>query len=169
MTNIAGIDPGINGGFAIITAAGAFVDAGDIPTIGEGKSKRILVREIREILSDWRVNDAAIEQVSAMPGQGVSSTFRFGEAFGALQAVMACSAIPLTYVTPAVWKRHHKITGKGADGAEMARRKVIDRFPHQHKAFSRKKDHNRADALLIALWRAETGFQNRAIFSEAAE
>ncbi len=156
MTNIISFDPGINGAFAVLSTHGALIDCGDLPLIGTGKSATLNVPEIASIVREWNVNESVIERVSAMPGQGVSSMFRFGEAYGTLQGVLGALVIPITRVRPVDWKRHHKITGKGSDGAEQARQKVIDRFTKHHSLFARKKDHGRADACLIGLYYLST-------------
>ncbi len=152
MTKIISFDPGINGAFAVLTTGGALIDCGDLPIVGVGKKATLNIPEIAEIVREWNCSESVIEQVGAMPGQGVSSMFRFGEAYGMLQGVLGSLSIPITRIRPVEWKRYHRITGKGSDGAEQARQKVIDRFTKHHGLFARKKDHGRADACLIGLY-----------------
>jgi crossover junction endodeoxyribonuclease RuvC len=91
---------------------------------------------------------AVVEQVGAMPGQGVSSMFAFGQAYGMVLGVLAGLYIPVRTVTPASWKRAMKLnTGKDAARAEAARR-----WPQQAGEFRRVKDDGKAEAALIALW-----------------
>jgi len=88
-----------------------------------------------------------VEQVSARPGQGVTSMFRFGESFGLVKGVCAGIGLPLTLVTPQEWRRGMRVpTGK--DGS---RQRILELQPELAKRFARKKDHGRADAMLIAL------------------
>jgi crossover junction endodeoxyribonuclease RuvC len=86
-----------------------------------------------------------------MPGQGVSSTFKFGVAYGVAQGVIASARIPVYFVSPGKWKRHF---GLSAD-KEEARKRALHRWPGRAELFSRKKDHGRAEAALLALYGAD--------------
>ena len=83
-----------------------------------------------------------------MPKQGASSGFKYGRAVGAIEAVMACCAIPLTIVEPSIWKKFHAL--RGGD-KEAGRQRALQLFPTAHALLARKKDHGRAEAALIAL------------------
>jgi hypothetical protein len=90
-----------------------------------------------------------VERVGPMPKQGVSSTFKFGRGLGLVEGVLGGALVPISYVSPAVWNRHF---GLAAD-KEQARQKAIKIWPASAAdLFSRKKDHGRAEAALIALW-----------------
>ena len=93
---------------------------------------------------------AVIEQVGAMPKQGVSSTFKFGASFGLVRGVVLALGVPLHHVTPGVWKKHFRLNSD----KEKARALAL-RFWPASEHFSRKKDHGRAEAALIARYGAE--------------
>jgi crossover junction endodeoxyribonuclease RuvC len=95
----------------------------------------------------------AIEHVAARPGQGVSSMFRFGQAVGVIAGVAAALGTPIEWISPARWK---KAAGLGSD-KELSRLRAIDAWPQQARLFSRRKDHNRAEAALIAAWHRKHG------------
>jgi hypothetical protein len=133
---ILGIDPGVTGGIAFLLSSGA-IEAGDVDT---------LVRRIR----NQRPRLAIVERAQAMPKQGVSSTFKYGTAFGALCAVTALLEIPTHLVTPAKWKKHFNLDSD----KEKSRALAIRLWPGC-RLFERKKDHGRAEAALIARYGAE--------------
>ena len=89
-----------------------------------------------------------IERVSAMPKQGVSSSFRFGRGVGLIEGVIGASLVPVIYTAPATWKRFY---GLPSD-KETCRQRAVERWPESAAAFSRKRDHNRAEAAFIASW-----------------
>ena len=136
-----GIDPGVTGGIAFVYRGG-LVEADDIPSVAGEVDVDALVRMIR---SRQPINMAVIERVSAMPGQGVSSTFKFGVAYGALRAAVAICNIPTHLVSPQKWKKHY---GLNAD-KERSRALAIRLWPGCG-LFERKKDHGRAEAALLA-------------------
>ena len=143
---ILGIDPGINGAVASINKDD--VTLHDLPTAGEGKhriiSTAVLAYQIRQLEPTF----AVMERVHAMPRQGVSSSFRFGQAFGAIEGVLGALGVSLSYVTPATWKR---ALGLAADKDE-ARLRAIQLYPAAAENLQRRKDVDRAEALLIATW-----------------
>ena len=144
---ILGIDPGISGALAFyFTAAPDRVSVEDIP-VADGMVDAVTVAQR---ITQIRPDVAVIEKVGAMPGQGVSSMFRFGQAFGTLQGVVSALGVPLHTVGPAKWKRHY---GLDAD-KEAARALALRLFPSVEH-FARKKDHGRAEAALIARYGAE--------------
>jgi crossover junction endodeoxyribonuclease RuvC len=83
-----------------------------------------------------------------MPGQGVASMFKFGQAVGTISGVLAALSIPTLYVAPATWKRHHTLPA----AKEICRQRAIECWPTHAVHFARKKDHGRAEASFIALW-----------------
>ena len=88
-----------------------------------------------------------IEQVSAMPGQGVTSMFNFGQSFGVLKGIFSAMQIPMDFVSPVKWKKHFNLINTQKDSS---RTKAIEFFPYISHKLSRKKDANKADAILIA-------------------
>jgi crossover junction endodeoxyribonuclease RuvC len=147
-----GVDPGVHGGAAVVEfsdgTAPQLVDAIDIPTVGTGAKERIDVLALRTWIQTHRPDRAGIERGQAMPKQGSSSGFKYGRACGALEAVLACCEIPLELVEPAIWKRTRHLRG---DDKEGARQLALQIFPAAHALFARRKDHQRAEAALIAL------------------
>jgi len=144
-----GIDPGATGAFAVCRD-GKILDAVDLPVMARstGKGNELNARELGNLLVPY-INGSRciIESVHAMPGQGVSSTFHFGESFGALKAVLSVLEIPYTLVTPQRWKKHYGLIGHEKDAARTL---AITRFPEVADKLKRKKDCGRADAILMA-------------------
>ena len=129
-------------------AAPQLVDAIDIPVTGVGAKERVDVLAIRSWLAQHTPQHAFIERAQAMPKQGASSGFKYGRAVGAIEAVIACCAIPMTIVEPSIWKRFHQLRGGDKEGG---RQRALQLFPAAHASPARKKDHGRAEAALIAL------------------
>ena len=149
---ILGIDPGVRGGLAIVMlgdgAAPQLVDAIDIPVTGIGAKERVDVLAIRTWIAAHQPQHALIERAQAMPKQGASSGFKYGRAVGAIEAVLACCEIPMTIIEPTAWKKFHQL--RGGD-KEAGRQRALLLFPAAHALLSRKRDHGRAEAALIAL------------------
>jgi len=148
MTLLA-VDPGISNGLAVINDARELLLATEIPVIGEGAHRRLNLTSFADIITQFHVMRAVIEDVAARPGQGVSSMFRFGRATGALEGALAALKIPTTFVSPARWK---KDLGAKAKQDEDIRALAIQTWPTMAHRFARKADHNRAEAALIGLW-----------------
>ena len=151
--HILGVDVGIRGGLAIVAAdtngaAPRLVDAIDIPVAGVGAKERVDVLAVRDWVMRHAPQHALIERAQAMPKQGASSGFKYGRATGALEAVIACCAIPVTIVEPSAWKKFHGL--RQAD-KEESRMRALQLFPTAHALLARKRDHGRAEAALIAL------------------
>ena len=143
---ILGGDPGTCGAVGIYhPGIPDKIGVEDMPLAGRDVDGAALARIIRRFAPDL----AVIEQVGSRPGQGVASTFRFGRAYGTLIGVIAALEIPCAFVTPSKWKRHF---GLSSD-KEEARAMAIRLWPASAH-FERKKDHNRAEAALIARWGA---------------
>jgi crossover junction endodeoxyribonuclease RuvC len=153
---VAGVDPGIHGGLAIVEiadgAAPALVECIDIPVIGSGAKERVDVAAIRNFIDRHKPIRALIERAQAMPRQGSSSGFKYGRAVGAIEAAITLCSIPVEIVEPPAWKRFWKLPGKDK---ESARQKALQLFPDAHAALARRRDHGRAEAMLIALYYAE--------------
>lgn len=154
---IVAFDPGLSGACAMISVSpqsGRILQAQvfDLPTMGAG-SRRVLNGS--ELAAHLRYTDhAVVENVHAMPKQGVSGVFRFGTAFGQILGVLQALMISYELVEPAKWKREMRLPG-GKGKGEASRQRALQLYPRLSKDLSRKKDHNRAEALLLALWWAE--------------
>ncbi|MGC2785821.1 MAG: hypothetical protein WA397_18725 [Roseiarcus sp.] len=145
---ILGIDPGVSGAYALLGSNGLAAIVDDLPVV----NRQVNAAQWRRIVHELQPDVAIVELVDSMPKQGVASTFKFGMACGLIRGVLLGYGLPVIDVAPTVWKRHFKLAG--SDG-EQSRALAIQRFPTS-PALARKKDHNRAEALLIALWRVET-------------
>ena len=154
MLRILGIDPGINCGIALLTGErGNQLEYLDhAPLLKEGKQRSINGPRLAEIFADLDPDIAVIEKVHAMPGQGVTSMFRFGRAVGTLEGLLSCLKVRLSYVSPQQWKRHFNLK---AD-KEAARAAAVRMFPSHASALARRKDVDRAEAVLIARWFFDT-------------
>lgn len=150
---IIGIDPGQTGAIAI-SVDGRIVEVADMPTCVRlhGKGQQIDGGELASILIRMREGEAVkvfLEAVSAMPGQGSSSMFRFGESVGVVLGVCGALQIPLFWVTPQRWKKAAGLIGKEKDAARTL---MIQQQPQVAEKLTRKKDIGRADACCIALY-----------------
>lgn len=144
---IMGIDPGVSGALAYIGTRCESFYAQDLPVIAGDLSAGQLFEIVRKANPDVCV----VERVNAFPGQGVSSVWRFGRAYGAILAVLACASIKTELVTPTVWKKAMGLPGKDK---EKARELALRLFPNAEPLLRYKKDHGKAEALLIAeYWR----------------
>ena len=157
---IIGIDPGISGSICFFNE-GKIIDVIEIPTMTEGKKNKKQVNgsqifnEISERIKEIDKKDikVVIEQVSAMPGQGVTSMFNFGQAYGILKGICSSMQLPMYFVRPTKWKKYFNLINSEKDAS---RTKAIEIFPYFSSQLSRKKDSNKADAILIASFYYET-------------
>jgi crossover junction endodeoxyribonuclease RuvC len=144
---IMGIDPGLSGAIAwYFPDDPHLITAEDMPVVDKNIDAATLARRVKQMNPDV----AVVERVSSMPGQGVSSSFKFGVGYGQVQGVLAACQVPVSLVTPSKWKSHLGLT---AD-KEKSRAAAIARWPSS-EAFERKKDHGRAEAALLAVYGAE--------------
>ena len=151
---IIGIDPGISGAICFFEN-GEVREVIEMPTMAEGKKNKRQINgsqtynEISQRIKNISKKDifVVIEQVSAMPGQGVTSMFNFGQSFGVIKGI--CSAMQLStfFIRPAKWKKYFNLIKSEKDAS---RTKVIEIFPYISSYLSKKKDSNKADAILIA-------------------
>ena len=111
----------------------------------------VIIEKIKEL--DKREIKVVIEQVSAMPGQGVTSMFNFGQSFGILKGICSSMQLPMYFVRPAKWKKYFNLINSEKDAS---RTRAIEIFPYFSNQLSRKKDSNKADAILIASFYYET-------------
>ena len=157
---IIGIDPGISGSICFFEN-GKIQDAIEMPTMTEGKKNKKQVNgsqiynEISSRIVNYDKNNVKviIEQVSAMPGQGVTSMFNFGQSFGILKGICSAMHLPVYYVRPAKWKKYFNLINSEKDAS---RTRAIEIFPYFSSQLSKKKDNNKADAILIASFFYET-------------
>ena len=151
---IIGIDPGISGAICFFQN-GEITDVIDMPSMADGKKnkRQINSQQVFNEVSERIINIpkkeiiVVIEQVSAMPGQGVTSMFNFGQSFGVLKGICSAMQIPMYFVRPAKWKKYYNLIKTNKDAS---RTKVIEIFPYISSKLSKKKDSNKADAILIA-------------------
>ena len=157
---IIAIDPGISGSICFFQN-GVIKDVVEMPTMTEGKKNKKQVngsQVFNEILErtnkiEKKSIKIVIEQVSAMPGQGVTSMFNFGQSFGILKGICSAMQLPMYFVRPAKWKKYFNLINSEKDAS---RTKAIQIFPYISAQLSRKKDANKADAILIASFFYET-------------
>ena len=157
---IIGIDPGISGSICFLED-GIIKDVLEMPTMIEGKKNKKQVNgsqifnEISFRIKTYEKKNikVVIEQVSAMPGQGVTSMFNFGQSFGILKGICSAMQLPIYFVRPAKWKKYFNLINSEKDAS---RTRAIEIFPYFSSNLSKKKDSNKADAILIASYFHET-------------
>lgn len=143
-----GIDPGLTGAIAILSDTDEFIAVHDMPVmLLSNKKNQVNSAELAKIISNYSSNKCSVilEKVSAMPGQGVSSMFSFGQSFGIILGIAGALGIPVNLVTPASWKKRAGLIGKEKDYARTLAQQL-----YPSASLSRKGDIGRADAILIA-------------------
>ncbi len=156
---IIGIDPGISGSICFFED-GKIIEVIEMPVMTEGKKNKKQVNGA-QIYNEFlkRINNkdddirVVIEQVSAMPGQGVTSMFNFGQSYGTLKGICSAMQLPMFFVRPAKWKKYFNLINSQKDAS---RTRAIEIFPYFSTQLSKKKDSNKADAILIASFYYET-------------
>ena len=155
---IIGIDPGINGAISIIENK-KIIEVYDTPTMIDGKKNKRQINGaqvtniFKERLNGEKEVVVVVEHVNAMPGQGVTSMFNFGQSFGILKGICSAMHLPVYYVRPAKWKKYFNLINSEKDAS---RTRAIEIFPYFSSQLSKKKDNNKADAILIASFFYET-------------
>ena len=157
---IIGIDPGITGSICFFED-GKVIDLIEMPNMADGKKKKKQVNGaqiyneifLRTKNLDKKNIKVVIEHVSAMPGQGVTSMFNFGQSFGVLKGICSAMQLSMYFVRPAKWKKFFNLINAEKDAS---RTKAIQIFPYISTQLSKKKDANKADAALIASFFYET-------------
>ena len=157
---IIGIDPGISGSICFLDN-GKILDVIEMPIMTDGKKNKKQVNgsqvynEITKRIKQFEKNKirVVIEHVSAMPGQGVTSMFNFGQSFGILKGICTAMQLPMYFVRPTKWKKYFNLLNSEKDAS---RTRAIEIFPYFSSQLSRKKDSNKADAILIASFYHET-------------
>ena len=157
---IIGIDPGISGSICFLDN-GKILDVIEMPIMTDGKKNKKQVNgsqvynEVTKRIKQFEKNQirVVIEHVSAMPGQGVTSMFNFGQSFGILKGICTAMQLPMYFVRPAKWKKYFNLLNSEKDAS---RTRAIEIFPYFSSQLSRKKDSNKAEAILIASFYHET-------------
>jgi crossover junction endodeoxyribonuclease RuvC len=157
---IIGIDPGITGAISVLENK-KVIEVYDTPTMIDGKKNKRQVNgaQVTNIIKESLNKDkdkevvVVVEHVNAMPGQGVTSMFNFGQSFGVIKGICSALSLPIYFVRPAKWKKHFNLIKTNKDAS---RTKVIQIYPEISSKLSRKKDSNKADAILIARYFNDT-------------
>ena len=155
---IIGIDPGLSGAIAVLKN-NKVLNIFDMPVMSEGKKNKrqlnsaLLVSLLKENLTSSEEVSVVVEQVNAMPGQGVTSMFNFGQTFGAIKGICAALDLPIFFVRLSKWKKHFELINSSKDSS---RTKAIEMYPKLSMQLSKKKDVNKSDAILIARFFSET-------------
>ena len=155
---VVGIDPGLNGAIAILQDK-KVLSIIDMPVMADGKKNKRqlnnaqLAEILRKNTSDDDEISIVVEQVNAMPGQGVTSMFNFGQTFGAIKGVCAALQLPIFFVRPSKWKKYFELINSSKDSS---RTKAIEMYPKLSNQLAKKKDVNKSDAILIARFFSET-------------
>jgi crossover junction endodeoxyribonuclease RuvC len=148
---ILGIDPGLEGALAWVRRDGVLVEIEDMAVVNRQVNPSLLSKLI---VGYGPLECAVVEVQHTFPKQGISSAFKLGVGYGVIQGILATLDIPTFYLTPAVWKKSLNLD----NDKEKSRRLAIERWPGEATRFSRKKDHGRAEAALIAIaWLRENG------------
>ncbi len=159
---IIGIDPGLSGGIAVLDN-NKVKELFDMPVMPDGKKNKrqlnsaLLAKLIKDHIEDIEDTVIIVEQVNAMPGQGVTSMFNFGQTFGAIKGICAALELPIYLIRPAKWKKHFELINSSKDAS---RTKAIEMYPSLAQKLSKKKDVNKSDAILIARYFSETRFKD---------
>jgi len=148
---VFGIDPGVSGALSVYEDK-KLKEVIDMPTMSEGKKNKKQINaaqlslEIKQRINGSSENAVVIEHVTAMPGQGVTSMFNFGQSFGVIKGICSALTLPIYFVRPVKWKKHFNLIGSSKDAS---RTKATELFPSFSNDMSKKKDANKADAILI--------------------
>ena len=155
---IIGIDPGLSGAIAVLEN-NKVLSIFEMPVMSEGKKnkRQLNSAQLVKLLNDNILKNEEIcivvEQVNAMPGQGVTSMFNFGQTFGAIKGICAALGLPIFFVRPAKWKKHFELINSSKDSS---RTKAIEMYPSLSNDLAKKKDVNKSDAILIARFYSDT-------------
>ena len=158
---IFGIDPGLSGAIAVLENE-VVLDIIDLPVMAEGKKNKRqlnsaqLSQYMSKNVENIHKTSVVVEQVNAMPGQGVTSMFNFGQTFGAIKGISATLKLPIYFVRPSKWKKHFDLINSSKDAS---RTKAIEIYPSLAEKLSKKKDVNKSDAILIARFFFESGLK----------
>ncbi len=138
---IIGIDPGLTGAIAVLKD-NKVLNIFEMPVMAEGKKNKRqlnsahLVKLLNDNISKEEEVSVVVEQVNAMPGQGVTSMFNFGQTFGAIKGICAALGLPIFFVRPSKWKKHFELINSSKDSS---RTKAIEMYPSLSNDLSKKK------------------------------
>ena len=155
---IIGIDPGLSGAIAVLEDK-KVLGIYEMPVMAEGKKnkRQLNSAQLVDIIKNNIIKSeeiaVVVEQVNAMPGQGVTSMFNFGQTFGAIKGMCAALNLPIFFVRPSKWKKHFELINSSKDSS---RTKAIEMYPKLSNQLAKKKDVNKSDAILIARFFSET-------------
>ena len=156
---VIGIDPGLSGAIAILKD-NKVLNLFEMPEVmAEGKKNKRqlnsaqLAKLIKNNIEIDEEVSVVVEQVNAMPGQGVTSMFNFGQTFGVIKGICATLDLPIYFVRPSKWKKHFELINSSKDAS---RTKAIEMYPSLSNDLAKKKDVNKSDAILIARFYSET-------------
>jgi len=162
MSVTIGIDCGITGAIGVVKHGKELVCLHSMPVFRQVKSAKVvlavdgagLARMLRDIVTEQSMEhiEVVVEKTSAMPGQGVSSTYSMGHSRGVVEGVVQTLGLPMTLISPSIWKRQ---MGFNSD-KEYVRGQMQMLFPNAD--LRRKKDHDKAEAIALALWLHKTKF-----------
>jgi len=155
---IFGVDPGVSGAISVLENK-KIIEVYEMPTMIDGKKnkKQVNGSQVANIIKERLNGDneiiVVVEHVNAMPGQGVTSMFNFGQSFGVIKGICSALSLPIYFVRPSKWKRYFNLIKTNKDAS---RTKVIEVYPEISSKLYRKKDSNKADAILIARYFNDT-------------
>ena len=138
---IIGIDPGLSGAIVILED-NKIKELFDMPVMPDGKKNKrqlnsaLLVKLIKDNIKNFEDTIMVVEQVNAMPGQGVTSMFNFGQTFGAIKGICAALGLPIFFVRPAKWKKYFELINSSKDAS---RTKAIEMYPSISQQLSKRK------------------------------
>ena len=121
-----------------------------------------LYNELKKYLSEINIDEACVvvEHVTAMPGQGVTSMFNFGQSFGVIKGICSAMQLPIHFIRPTKWKKYFNLINTSKDAS---RSRAIELFPKVSEKLKRKKDSNKADSILIASYYYNTYKTNKIV------
>ena len=147
-----GIDPGLSGAIVLLEG-GSPTEWHRMPTMKTGSANRVNASALAAIIRPYMYLDekvhAYVELVSSMPGQGVASMFSFGHSAGVLQGVLGALEIPVTMVTPGLWKKRAGLSGQDKDASRTL---AIQMWPSWRELDKKGAGQAYADAAFIALY-----------------
>jgi crossover junction endodeoxyribonuclease RuvC len=146
------VDPGLSNGLAVLDQQADLLFATTVAPIGEGARKRLPLAGLVDLIERYGVTHAVVEDVGAMPKQGITSAFRFGRATGSFEGVLSALKIPTEFIRPAIWKKRFGTAGATKEGARCL---AMQRWPASAHFFLRKKCHNLAEAALLGAYYVE--------------
>jgi hypothetical protein len=156
--NVCGIDPGRTGAIALFTSGRAF-DVVDLPIGFHGVDGLALYEQLR----DWKADEVFVELTHAMPKNGTKASYSQGDSNGAIRTAVQIAGMPLTWVRSVDWQRHSGLLGSGYTDMERkhrSRMRALELFPGFKHHLKRVKDHNRAEAMLIARYGVATSIMS---------